>query len=84
MDNQSLSLTKWKCQYHIVFIPKYWKKQLYGQIKADVLRFAQISELIFLRGLNSYNRVCETLEGVASLPIFLVPNCNKKIGDWMI
>jgi len=36
MDNKSLSHTKWKCQCHIVFIPKYRKKQLYGQIKADV------------------------------------------------
>ena len=36
MDNKSLSHTKWKCQYHIVFIPKYRKKQLYGQIKQDV------------------------------------------------
>lgn len=36
MDNRSLSHTKWKCQYHIVFIPKYRKKQLYGKIKADV------------------------------------------------
>lgn len=30
MDNKSLSHTRWKCQYHIVFIPKYWKKVLYG------------------------------------------------------
>jgi len=36
MDNKSLSHTKWKCQYHIVFIPKYRKKQLYGKIKEDV------------------------------------------------
>ncbi len=36
MDNKSLSHTKWKCQYHVVFIPKYRKKQLYGQIKQDV------------------------------------------------
>ena len=35
MDNKSLSHTKWKCQYHIVFIPKYRKKQLYGK-KEDV------------------------------------------------
>ena len=27
---------KWKCQYHIVFIPKYRKKVLYGQLKRDV------------------------------------------------
>ena len=26
MDNRSISHTRWKCQYHIVFIPKYRKK----------------------------------------------------------
>ena len=36
MDNRSLSHTKWNCQYHIVFIPKYRKKQLYGRVRTDV------------------------------------------------
>ena len=36
MDKKSLSHTAWKCQYHIVFIPKYRKKQLYGQVRIDV------------------------------------------------
>ena len=36
MDSKSLSHTKWKCQYHIVFIPKYRKKKLFGQLKCDV------------------------------------------------
>ena len=36
MDSESLSHTKWKCQYHIVFIPKYRKKVLYGQLREDV------------------------------------------------
>ena len=36
MDNKSLSHTKWKCQYHIVFIPMYRKKQLYGRLREDV------------------------------------------------
>ena len=36
MDNRSLSHTRWKCQYHIVFIPKYRKKVLYGKVKEDV------------------------------------------------
>lgn len=36
MDSKSLSHTKWKCQYHIVFIPKYRKKKLFGQLKYDV------------------------------------------------
>ena len=36
MDNQSLSHTKWKCQYHVVFIPKYRRKVMYGKVKQDV------------------------------------------------
>lgn len=36
MDNKSLSHITWKCQYHIVFIPKYRKKILYGQLRQDV------------------------------------------------
>ena len=36
MDSKSISHTKWKCQYHIIFIPKYRKKQLYGRLKEDV------------------------------------------------
>ncbi len=36
MDNRSLSHARWKCQYHIVFIPKYRKKVLYGKAREDV------------------------------------------------
>ena len=36
MDNRSLSHTRWKCQYHSVFIPKSRKKILYGKILYDV------------------------------------------------
>lgn len=30
---QSLSHSKWKCNYHVVFVPKCRKKELYGQIR---------------------------------------------------
>ena len=36
MDSLSLAHAKWKCQYHIVFIPKYRRKVLYGKIRVDV------------------------------------------------
>ena len=36
MDSSSLSHCKWECQYHIVFIPKYRKKKLYGLVRDDV------------------------------------------------
>ena len=41
MDKNSLSHTTWKCQYHIVFIPKYRKKSLYGQVRTDVREIIQ-------------------------------------------
>ena len=35
-DTYSLSHTTWKCQYHIVFAPKYRRKVIYGKLKADI------------------------------------------------
>ena len=35
-DDSSLSHTRWNCKYHIVFIPKYRRKEIYGQIKSDI------------------------------------------------
>jgi putative transposase len=35
-DIQSLSHSKWRCQYHIVFAPKYRRKAVYGKIKKDI------------------------------------------------
>ena len=35
MNKYSLSHTKWKCQYHIIFIPKYRQKVLYGKLRGD-------------------------------------------------
>ena len=40
-DLQSLSHTVWDCKYHVVFIPKYRRKVLYGSIRnllGDVFR----------------------------------------------
>ena len=30
---QSLNHTKWECKYHIVWIPKYRRKKLYGELR---------------------------------------------------
>ena len=32
-DYRSLSHSRWECKYHVVFIPKYRRKQIFGQIK---------------------------------------------------
>ena len=36
MDNQSISHTTWNCTYHVVFIPKYRRKIMYGEVKVEV------------------------------------------------
>ena len=33
---QSLSHVKWECKYHVVIIPKYRKKLLYGKLRKQV------------------------------------------------
>ena len=33
---ESLSHTRWECKYHIVFIPKYRKKAIFGQIRHEL------------------------------------------------
>jgi len=35
-DINSLAHSKWRCQYHIVFAPKYRRKEVYGKIKVDI------------------------------------------------
>jgi len=55
-DYESLSHVKWECKYHVVWIPKYRRKSLYGQIRR---RFGQIlRELCRQKGI-------ELLEGHA-------------------
>ena len=54
MDDSSLSHTRWNCQYHIVFIPKYRRKTMYGKVREDVREI--------LRTLCKYKKV-EIIEG---------------------
>jgi putative transposase len=35
-DYRSLNHTKWDCKYHVVFIPKRRRKQIYGAIRKRV------------------------------------------------
>ena len=35
-DINSLSHSKWRCKYHIVFSPKYRRQEIYGKLKADI------------------------------------------------
>ena len=35
-DINSLAHTKWNCKYHIVFAPKYRRKIIYGDLRAEI------------------------------------------------
>lgn len=54
--NNSLSHSKYRCQYHIVFAPKYRRKVIYGKIKQDIG--------VMLRKLCAYKSV-EIIEAEA-------------------
>ena len=48
-DESSLSHTRWNCQYHIVFTPKYRRKAIYRKLRRDIG--------VYLRRLCDYKGV---------------------------
>lgn len=49
-DTSSLSHTKWNCQYHIVFTPKYRRKAIYAKLRADIGKY--LRKLCEFKGIN--------------------------------
>ena len=35
-DYRKMSHTKWQCRYHVIFIPKYRRKRLYGVVRREL------------------------------------------------
>ena len=57
MDNQSITHTRWNCTYHIVFIPKYRRKIMYGETKKDLVEIIKkLCEMKQVRLIDG--RVC--------------------------
>ena len=50
MDMNSLAHTTWECKYHIVFAPKFRRKVIYKQIRADVGKI--LSDLCKRKGVE--------------------------------
>ena len=77
MDEQSLSHTKWKCQYHIVIVPKYRRKVIYGKLRKDIG--------VILRKLCEYKHV-EIIEAHAMpdhIHMLLSIPPKLSVGDFM-
>ena len=47
---KSLAHTKWNCKYHIVFIPKYRRKTIYGKLRNDIRTY--IKDLCKWKGVE--------------------------------
>ena len=65
---QSLSHVKWECKYHIVWVPKYRRRLLYGRIRRRVGEI--VRELCSQRGIELLegNAVIDHIHLVASIP----------------
>lgn len=50
MDKNSLSHTKWRCKYHVVFAPKYRRQAIHGKLKKDIGQI--LRELCQRKGIN--------------------------------
>ena len=55
-DVKSLSHSKWRCKYHIVFTPKYRRQVIYGKIRADIGKI--LRELSVRKGVEVIEGEC--------------------------
>ena len=77
MDSQSLSHTKWNCIYHIVFIPKYRRKVMYGELRNNIREIIRqlcgYKDVEILQGSVSIDHIhlCVKIPPKMSVPYFM-------------
>lgn len=77
MNSKSLLHMRWKCQYRIVFMPKYQKKKLFGQMGLDIRE--TISTLCQYKGVEiiegavcvDYVHICVSIPSKISVSNFV-------------
>ena len=50
MDTNSLAHTKWNRKYHLVFAPKFRRREIYGEQKAEIGKI--LRQLCEWKGVN--------------------------------
>ena len=55
-DINTLSHTTWRCNFHIVFAPKYRRMVIYGKIKEDIGKI--LRKLCDRKGVEIYRSKC--------------------------
>ena len=61
MDNRSIAHTRWNCTYHIVFIPKFKRKVMYGDLRREIgeilRKLCEMSQVQLIEGKICANHV---------------------------
>ena len=75
MDEKSLSHTSWNCKYHIVLVPKYRRKVIYGKLRKDIGKILRMLcdykhvEIIEAHAIHTYTA---TAFRFGKLPLFYI------------
>lgn len=83
---ESLSHSKWDCKYHIIFVPKYRKKVLYGKIRKYLVQVCH--DLAHQKGCKIIkgNMVQDHVHMLISMPpkhAVIVVNLNAVDYSWL-
>ena len=61
MDNKSIEHTRWNCTHHIVFIPKFRRKVMYGELRKEIdeilRKLCEISQVQLIEGTICANHI---------------------------
>lgn len=76
-DDSSLSHTRWNCKYHIVFIPKYRRKEIYGRLREDIGKIIRTLceykevEIIESHAMNDHIHMLVAIPPKLAVPSFM-------------
>ncbi len=66
---KSTAHSKYRCQYHIVFAPKYRRKEIYGQLKKDIVEI--LRKLCEQKGVEIIEACIDHIHMLVSIPPYI-------------
>lgn len=88
MQEESSAHTKWDCAYHIVFIPKYRKKVLYGECRAEIRdiikRLLEMYKLELVEGAVCIDHIHVSIRIPPKYAVFKVMGMLKEKSAMML
>ena len=69
MKIKSTAHSKYRCQYHIVFAPKYRRKEIYGALKRDIGEI--LRKLCEQKGVEIIEACPDHIHMLVSIPLYI-------------